>query len=206
MKLTKKFNLKLPGKNAPKKNRMVVLHKRQITAVCLLILIGVAGYLNWSFQQDAIDPEVASVYNEASKKLGEAKMVSGTPDNIAEPDKAQKTDDYFTQARLERDVKRSESMDMLTEILESQGTDKAARTRAEDQIHLLADFTEKEVMIENLIRAKGYEQAVAFMGENLISVAVKSTGLNEVDAAILQDIAVSATAYSAEKIKIIEIQ
>jgi len=206
MKLTKKFNFKLPNKNTPKKNRMVVLHKRQITAVCLLILIGVAGYLNWNFQQDAIDPEVASVYNEASKKLGEAKMVSGTPDNIAEPDKTQKTDDYFTQARLERDVKRSESMDMLTEILEAQGTDKASRTRAEDQIHLLSDFTEKEVMIENLIRAKGYEQAVAFMGENLISVAVKSTGLNEVDAAILQDIAVSATAYSPEKIKIIEIQ
>ncbi len=206
MKLTKKLNLKLPSKKTPKKNRMVVLHKRQITAICLLILIGVAGYLNWSFQQDAIDPEVAAVYNEASKKLGEAKMVSSTPDNMTETATASKTDDYFTQAKLERDVKRSESMDMLTEILETQGTDKAARTRAEDQIHLLSDFTEKEAMIENLIRAKGYEEAVAFMGENLISIAVKTKGLNEVDAAILQDIVVSATAYSVDKIKILEIQ
>ena len=205
MKLFKNIKPTLPKKNTPKKNRMVVLHKRQITAVCLLILIGVAGYLNWSFQQDAIDPEVASVYHEASKKLGEAKMVSTSADEPLEVS-ATKADDYFSQAKLERDTGRSQSMDMLTEILDAQGTDKASRTHAEDQIHMLADFTEKEVMIENLIRAKGYEQAVAFMGENLISIAVKSDGLNEADAAILQDIAVSATAYDVEKIKIVEIR
>ncbi|MBR7164202.1 MAG: SpoIIIAH-like family protein [Clostridia bacterium] len=206
MKLIEKLTLKQSPKNKPRKRRMVVLHKRQITAVCLLILIGVAGYLNWSFQQDAVDPEVAAVYSEVSKKLGEAKMVSSTASEEPDASSAQTKDDYFTQAKLERDVKRSESMDMLTEILNAQGTDKAARIRAEDEIHMLSDFTEKEIMIENLIRAKGYEQTVVFMGENLISIAVKSEGLSEVDAAILQDIAVSTTTYPAEKIKIVEIQ
>lgn len=204
MNLTEKLNLKLFKTKAPKKRRMIVLHKRQITAVCLLMLIGVAGYLNWSFQQDAIDPDVAAVYSEVSKKLGEAKMVSTNVESSS-IDTSTK-DDYFTRARLERDVKRSESMDMLTEILNAQGTDKAARTKAEDEIHLLSDFTEKEVMIENLIRAKGYDNVVAFMGENLISIAVKTQGLNEVDAAIMQDIAVSTTSYPADKIKIVEIQ
>ena len=189
-------------KDMPKKRRMVVLHRRQITAVSLLILVAVAGYLNWNFHQDAVDPEVAAVYNEVSKKLGEAKMVSGT----AVEESTATTDDYFSRAKLERDIKRSESMDMLTQIISSQTADKDTKNRAEDEIHLLADFTEKEVMIENLIKAKGYSQTVVFMGENLISIAVKSEGLNEVDAAVLQDIAISATAYPAEKIKIVEIQ
>jgi len=194
-----------------KKNRMLVLHKRQVTVVSLLILIGIAGYLNWSFQHEAIDPDVAAVYNEVSKKLGEAQMVSTESTEAGEVTPPTQTpqstaNDYFAQARLERDIKRSESMDLLAKILEAQETDKEARRRAEDEIHLLADWMEKEVMVENLIKAKGYSDAVVFMGENLISIAVKGEGLNEIDAAVLQDAAISTTGYTADKIKIVEIK
>jgi len=99
-------NIKLPIKRRSqevvKKNRMLILHKRQITVVALLILIGAAGYLNWSFQQEAVDPEVAAVYGEVSKKLGEAQMVSTelsdeqTTAPTASPQSV--TDDYFAQA------------------------------------------------------------------------------------------------------------
>lgn len=193
-------------KDTEKKGRMFVLRKRQITAVSLLILIGIAGYLNWSFQQDAVDPEVAAVYGEVTKKLGEAQMVNANADEKAETTPVATANDYFAQAKLERDVKRSEAMDMLTKILNAQDTDKEARANAEDEVHQLASFTEKEVMMENMIKAKGYTDTVVFMGENLISIAVKSEGLNEIDAAVLQDIAVSTTNYPAENIKIVEIQ
>ena len=201
MKLTEKLKSHKVKQGAPKKRRMVVVHKRQITAVCLLILVGVAGYLNWSFGRDAIDPEVAQVYNQVTKKMGEAQMVSTTPTEEA----SKETNDYFSRAKLERDVNRSESIDTLTKLIDSGSSDKATRSRAEDEIHLLTDFSEKEVMIENLIRAKGYEDVVVFMGENLISLAVKSEGLNEIDVAILQDIAISTAGYPADKIKIVEI-
>ncbi len=206
-------NIKLPikkrGQESVKKNRMLILHKRQITVVALLILIGAAGYLNWSFQQEAVDPEVAAVYGEVSKKLGEAQMVStelsDVPTVAPTTSPQSVTDDYFAQARLERDVKRSESTEMLVQILHAPETDKEARSRAEDEIHRLADFTEKETAVENLIKAKGYQDAVVFMGENLISIAVKSEGLNEVDVAVLQDAAVGTTGYSADTIKIVEV-
>ncbi len=192
----------------PKKNRMVVLHRRQITAVCLMLLIGVAGYLNWNFEQGSVDPEVTAVYNQVSAKIGEAQMVSG--DALEETDEtvntAPQTNDYFSQARLERDIKRSESLDMLTRILNAQNTDKTARKEAEDEIARLSSYTEHEVMIENLIRAKGFSETLVFMGENLISIAVKSEGLNEIDAAVLRDAAISVTNAPAENIKIVEIQ
>lgn len=210
MKVTKFIPKRTERKNSgEKKGRMIVLRRRQITAFSLLILIGIAGYLNWSFQQDAVDPEVASVYNEVTKKLGEAQMVNADAaqsDAAAASAAPTSTDDYFAQAKLERDVKRSESMDMLTGIINAQDTDKEARSRAEDEIHRLADYTEKETMTENMIKAKGFSETVVFMGENLISIAVKSEGLNEIDAAVLQDIAVSATGYTAEQVKIVEIK
>ena len=97
-------------------------------------------------------------------------------------------------------------MDMLKEILHAEKTDKESRIQAEEDIQRLADFTEKEMMMENMIRGKGYNEAIVFMGENLISIAVKSEGLNEIDAAVLRDIAISVTAYGGDKVKIVEIK
>lgn len=208
MKLLKNFFTPKTQKERPQKGRMLILHRRQITVFSLMILVGVAGYLNWSFQQDAVDPDVAAVYNEVSKKIGEAQMVNATTDNseTLSGDQSIVTEDYFVQARLERDVKRSEAMDMLKEILLAEKTDKESRTQAEEEIHRLSDFTEKEMMMENMIRGKGYNEAIVFMGENLISIAVKSDGLNEIDAAVLRDIAISVTNYSGDKVKIVEIK
>jgi len=209
MKLFEKIRLPKKQQHKPKKSRMFILHRRQITVVSLLILVGVAGYLNWSFQQDAVDPDVAAVYNEVTKKIGEAQMVSGTAEEATAESTEQSlsvAEDYFVQARLERDVKRSEAMDMLTEILNADKTDKEARKQAEDEIHRMADFTEKEMMMENMIRAKGYAETVVFMGENLISIAVKSEGLNEIDAAVLRDAAISVSSYSGDRVKIVEIK
>ncbi|MBE7034589.1 MAG: SpoIIIAH-like family protein [Ruminococcaceae bacterium] len=205
-------NVKRKKQGEPKK-RMVILHRKQMTALALMLLIGIAGYLNWNFQQGSVDPDVTAVYSEVSKKIGEAQMVSTSEPpqtDVEETEPESRTtaagSDYFSQAKLERDVKRSEAMDMLTKILDAQNTDKAARKEAEDEIHRLVDYAEKEVMIENLIRAKKYGDTVVFMGENLISIAVQSQGLNEVDAAVLRDAAISTTGYSAENIKIVEIE
>ena len=59
-----------------KKNKMLVLRKRQVAAVSLILLIGIAGYLNMTIRKGEADPDVSVMYTEASKKLGEAKMVN----------------------------------------------------------------------------------------------------------------------------------
>ncbi len=206
-----------------RKNKMFVLRKRQVVAVSLMILIGIAGYLNWTFRNDAVDPDVAVMYQEASKKIGEAQMVNGdgTQEKEEKTDKAdasseenkgkndtitQSNDNYFAKAKLEREVKRSESMEMLTQLISTQGTDKDAKTNAENQIHRMAEYTEKETAMENMIRAKGFHEVVVFMSEDMVSVAVESEGLNEVDAAQIQDIVTNTCGYSADKIKIVEIK
>ncbi|MBR5157200.1 MAG: SpoIIIAH-like family protein [Clostridia bacterium] len=198
---------------SPKKNKMLILHKKQIAAVSLMLMIGVAGYLNWTFQNDAVDPDVAVMYNEAAKKIGEAQMVSADKtDSEEKSDESEKkeqtaknTNNYFAQAKLDREVKRSEAMEMLTQLLENEGADKDAKKNAEDQIHKMADYTEKEVAIENMIRAKNFGENIVFMSEDLVSIALESNGLNEIDAAQILDIVISATDYSADKVKIVEI-
>ncbi len=180
------------------KNKMFIVRKRQVAATALILLIGIAGYLNLSIKDGESDPNIAVMYNEATKKLGEAKMVNSSSDS---PSNA-----YFTNAKLEREKKRDESIEMLTEILNSQGVDAESRENAKTQIELLAQFTECEVTAENMIRAKGYEDCIVFMGENVTSIAVMTEGLNEIEAANIIQIAVDTGACSASEVKIVEIK
>ena len=53
----------------------MVLKKKEIIAASLVVLIGVAGYLNWSYQ-DTIRVQDGESYVETGKKLGEAQYVS----------------------------------------------------------------------------------------------------------------------------------
>ena len=59
----------------------MVLKKKEIIAASLVVLIGVAGYLNWSYQ-DTIRVQDGESYVETGKKLGEAQYVSS--DTVAE--------------------------------------------------------------------------------------------------------------------------
>ena len=76
-----------------------------------------------------------------------------------------------------------------------------ARTRG---IQVLAGYTMKEAQIENLVTAKGYQDCVAFMGEDGISIVVSTDDgeLTAEDVAKITDIAKSETGYSASGIKI----
>ncbi len=193
---------KIKEKKNPKKNRMIVLRKKQLAAIALMMLVAAAGYLNHTFKNDIADPDAVEVYNEAAKKLGEAQMVST---NDVDEAQTKSANGYFAEARMEKETKREESIDTLLQLIESDSADKAAKEVAGEQIEELTSYTEKEVMMENMIRAKGYSDTVVFMGENLVSIAVFSEGLNDVDGAIISDIATSVTGYGADKINIVEI-
>ena len=53
---------------------MLVLKKKEIIAAALVVMIGVAGYLNWSYQ-DTVRVTDSENYIQTGKKLGEAKYV-----------------------------------------------------------------------------------------------------------------------------------
>ncbi len=55
----------------------MVLKKKEIIAAALVVLIGTAGYLNWSYQ-DTMHVTDGESYIETGKKLGEAQYVNST--------------------------------------------------------------------------------------------------------------------------------
>jgi stage III sporulation protein AH len=207
----------------PKKARgrqvALLLRRKQITAVCLLLLIGAACYVNYTFQGNEVDEDVAAMYEEASKRLGEATMVnapetpsageaasaapspSGSPAADAPAEKL-----AFAHERMNRDVSRSESIETLTQLLNNPATDAEAKGKAQARILALSEYANAENAIESLIRAKGFADALAMISEDAASVAVKTEGLNPVDAAVILDAAQQNARMPATQIKIVEVK
>ena len=60
------------------------------------------------------------------------------------------------------------------------------------------------MIVENLIKAKGFEDAIIFFSDDFINVVVKTNGLQPKDIAQITDIVTKNAGVTADKITIIE--
>ena len=68
----------------------------------------------------------------------------------------------------------------------------------------IAKNIEQESNIENLIKAKGFAECLAFIQNGECSVVVSSTGLLDNEAITIKDIVAGQSGISYDKIKIVE--
>ena len=181
--------------------------KRNTVVATMAVLVCAAVALNWKYSGEEAGREAQET---GTKILGEATLVSGQESEAAEAgamadEEAVYTgSDYFASARLTRQQARDNAISLLQDAAEQEGVDTATANEASESIQVLASYTLKEAQIENLVTAKGYQDCVAFMGENSISVVV-STGNGELtaeDVAKITDIAIAETGLDAGGIKI----
>ena len=169
------------------KKGMSQLWKRNAVVAVIAVFVCAAVYLNWSYEQ------------EAGKTLGESTMVgkedplvsggssSDSSSSSQQEDAAQQGDqssadgqqtgtesgdDYFANARLNRQQARDSALSLLQDAAAREDADQTLRDEANQSIQTMADYTVTEAQIENMIVAKGYTDCVAFIGENSLSLAV----------------------------------
>ncbi len=113
-------------------------------------------------------------------------------------------ENYFESARYSRDQVRSETVSALNEILNNEKTEAETRSAAEADIASYAKASELESKIESLVKAKGFSDCVAFVGEDNVSIVVENV-LSSEDAAKIIDIAIGETGFPSSVVKIIEL-
>ncbi len=179
------------------------LWKRNAVVAAILLFVCVAVYLNWSYQQEGSDAEVGKTLGEAAQVTSEVNdplmESSGTTENSS-------GSDYFSSARLNRQKARDSALALLEEAALSEGVEQTVIDEANASIQTMAAWTVTEAQIENLIMAKGYEDCVAFIGDESISIVVSALegGLDSTATARITDIVMDETSFAAEQIKIIE--
>lgn len=195
---------------------MMVLKKKEIVAAALVVLIGVAGYLNWSYQ-DTIRVTDGGSYIEEAKKLGEAEYVSGEKTDVTDTTQSENSEndaeteetaaaptEYFTEAKMSKDNSRSRALEILNQTAINESFDNDVRKQAQNKIVSIAENTEKETIIENVARAKGYKDISVYIDGDSVEVIVKKSDFSGNDVKTIKEIVTSELDTSAKNIKIIE--
>lgn len=188
--------------------------KRNAVVIAIVLFVGAAVYLNWSYNNQSADQPEGETGN-SDKVLGQSSLVNGGTDAatdgdgepVSNPDGGDEPGTgYFATARLNRQQARDNALELLQQAAADENADQTMVDEANASIQVMAAYTMSEAQIENLITAKGYGDCICFINEKSASVVVSSTesGLNENDIAKIVEIVQEETGLSADNIKIIE--
>ena len=113
------------------------------------------------------------------------------------------TETFFSAYRSEREATRESEFLYLDAIISSETSSEAAKTAAEEQKIGLVERMEKEMQLESLVKAKGFEDAIVTMSDSGVNVVVGTAELTAEQAAQIYDIVRSETDLTAGDVKII---
>ena len=114
---------------------------------------------------------------------------------------------YFTQYRTERTSSRNEQILQLDAIISSVDSTEEALSDALDMKLKITTLMEQELLLENLIKANGYDDAVVTIGltSGNINVIVKDSDFSQDDAIAIYTILQDEAAATPENVKIIPV-
>ncbi|MFA6670227.1 MAG: SpoIIIAH-like family protein, partial [Bacillota bacterium] len=109
-------------------------------------------------------------------------------------------------SRLDRNKNRSFYIETLNGIVADTNIDTSVKEMAQTEMITLIKKSETESIIENLIKAKGFKDALVIMGEDSVNIIVNSEKLTEAQVAQIKDIVSREAEVDINNIKIMEKQ
>ena len=160
-----------------------VFGKSQIAVTAMVLALAAAIWLNMKYTPSS------------GKYLGEASYVNNTSSQSGAVQTSAKAEDedYFTAAKKERETARKKAQELIEETLKSDKLTEEDKKSALAKIEEIGGRMESESNIETLLKAKGFEKAVAVISDTGISVVVKADGLTSAQTLQIQDIVTSET-------------
>jgi len=179
----------------------MIFRKKQMVMTALVLMLGIAGYLNYRYDKNGTT-ELVSVndVDVSEPGIGETVMVST---NAKKEDEVEK-EDFFASQRLERDRARAKMYDELKKTLESEDISEELRKETEEKLANLITFEENEVTAQNLLNAKGFKNTLVHITDDSVTVNIKQNGISRSDTAKIVDIIYELTQNN--NIKIVEAQ
>ncbi len=134
-----------------------------------------------------------------------AGMDAGTTDTGSGTSGTEQTvDSYFSSVQVNRQRTRDEAIEVLRAVVDNEASTETAKNEALAQINKLADIMEAEANIESLVVAKGFEECVAVISDDSVSIVVKSDGLIPAQISQINEIVYEQSGIKPVNVKIIE--
>jgi stage III sporulation protein AH len=198
----------------------MIIGKRQIILAALVLGLGVAVYLNWQYANADLGlPVTEAVEQGEAANYGEAQYVDSptAPDtadvglnelddinevvDVAEED----NESFFVEAKMSRQKARDEAVETLAVMLDDANLETEQRAELAMRATDLAKSIETEGKIENLIKAKGFDEVMVYYDTERADIMIKTEGLMSSEVVQIKDIILKETAIPVENIAIIEV-
>ncbi len=212
--------------------RKLILGKNQVVLSALVMMIAVAGYLNYIDQSQVgvsialtDTGEIAAIIGEDNlmptfandiefiETVENPSIVSETVTlNLAEDEEATPGEaifvsstldgSYFVQAKLEREQSRAKQQETLTTMINNDKLNEEQRGEFANEVLKMQQRIEKETAAEAVIKEKGLGEAYVRIDDKTVDVIVNKQELTEQDIAQIQDIVTRKTGMEASQIRI----
>jgi len=180
-------------KNEKIKNFFASKTGKSIVVASAALVIGLAVYLNYRWFYDPA----------SSLGYGENNMEDNFSDSETTGGNVSESNDYFTATALDRQEARDEAIDVLKLVTESADSSEEAKAAASAKISQIAVDIQNEANIETLVKAKGFDDCVAIISEDSVSVIVSAESLQAAQTAQIFNIVYETTGITPERVSII---
>lgn len=181
--------------------------KKNLVAAAVLVTVCAGIYLNWMYTEENLAANLTDTLDTEKVMSDDSLVLSGDMAAIAAgEDPVTTASDYFAAVRLSRQQARDSAVNLLQEAMAYSDSGKAAESAMD--LEDIVQTALSEAQIESLIIAKGYQDCVAYMTAEGISVAVSSPdgGLQSSDVAVIADVVMSQSDYGLKDIRVVEVQ
>ena len=180
-------------KNEKIKNFFSSKTGKSIVVASAALVIGLAVYLNYRWFYDPA----------SSLGFGDNNMENNFSDSETTGGEVNGENDYFTATALDRQEARDEAIDVLKLVTESPDSSEEAKAGASAKISQIAVDIQNEANIETLVKAKGFEDCVAIISEDSVSVIVSAESLQAAQTAQIFNIVYETTGITPERVSIV---
>lgn len=218
-----------------KQNEAKQSKSRKATAAVMVLALGAAVYLNWSFAREApqnltvaqtdgtavetaaaaetavvTDPLESAVETSAADSSVEEQA---TNKNYGEAQMVSVSQDsgteFFEEARLSRSKSRDEALEALNEALKDTSVSEAEKKELTNKLSTQVNNITLETKLETLIKSKGFADCVVNLEGDRANVTVmtESDALTAEEVAQIRDALMSqCTGLQAQNITIVEVK
>ena len=139
--------------------------------------------------------ENSSVENLAKETSKEIAKTLNSKENM-------ESDTYIVDMKMTREKQRNSLTEQLNEIINNPSTADAAKVEASNMKVSIVKNSDTELQIENLLLAKGYDEAIVFIDGDKANVVVNMEEIKQNDATKIFDIVSNQSGINRENIKL----
>ena len=205
---------------------MFKLKRNQVIITALVVMIAVAGYLNYT-DRVVYSPVALSETEEVTfitdvtdlsdfAELIEIDFTITPPAPMLEAyygdeeveqvvaisTPAINDSAFFVQARLEREQSRARQREVLLELINNDNVEQNVRAQSAENMLTIQRRIEKESAAEALIEARGFNEVFVRIGDSSVDVIVNKESLSDAELAQIEDIILRKVGSDTHDIRI----